>query len=264
VSETTAFLMTNMLADVVNSGTAWSARRLGFTLPAAGKTGTTNDYHDAWFVGYTPKLVTGVWVGYDMPKTIVRNGYAAGLAVPIWARFMKTATQGDKPEWFKAPPTITSATICRISGKRATDACQYVNTIDGDGYLTTGSQAYTEHFVRGTEPYEYCDLHGKYEETAWRTVATSGASPSPSSPAAASAPVAVTAARSPAAAAQEGEPPVVTGGTLPPAAQGDPPSATPAQRRGFWGRIFRRGDPPPKAPQPAPQPSTPRNLGGAR
>ena len=262
VSESTAFLMTSMLADVVNSGTAWSARRLGFTLPAAGKTGTTNDYHDAWFVGYTTKLVTGVWVGYDQPKTIIRNGYAAELAVPIWARFMKTATREDKPEWFKAPSTITSATICRLSGKRATGACQYVNTIDSDGYLTTGSQAYTEHFVRGTEPYEYCDLHARYEETAWRTVATTGGSPSASSPAATSAQVAVTAARSPAAPTNDGEPPVVTGGTLPPATQAEPPSATPPQRRGFWGRIFRRGDPP-KAPQPAPQPapSTPRNLG---
>jgi penicillin-binding protein 1A len=209
--------------------------------------------------------VTGVWVGYDMPKTIVRNGYAAELAVPIWARFMKTATRGDKPEWFKAPRSVTSATICRISGKRATDACHYVNSVDREGYLTTGSQAYTEYFVRGTEPYEYCDLHGRYEETAWRTVATGGTPTSAPSPAAASAPVAVAAARSAGAAASANEPPVVTGGTLPEATQTEPPSATPAQRRGFWGRIFRRGQPAPP-PQPAPkspaaQPSTPRSLG---
>ena len=56
----TAFLMTTMLADVINSGTAWPARRVGFTLPAAGKTGTTNDYRAAWFVGFTPRLVSGV------------------------------------------------------------------------------------------------------------------------------------------------------------------------------------------------------------
>ena len=74
ISGTTAFLMSNMLADVVNSGTAWSARRVGFTLPAAGKTGTTNDYRDAWFIGYTPKIVAGVWVGYDTPRTIIGNG----------------------------------------------------------------------------------------------------------------------------------------------------------------------------------------------
>ncbi len=77
VSESTAFLMSTMMADVINAGTATTARAAGFTLPAAGKTGTTNDYHDAWFVGFTPKLVTGVWVGYDQPKTIIGNGYAA-------------------------------------------------------------------------------------------------------------------------------------------------------------------------------------------
>jgi penicillin-binding protein 1A len=267
VSEGTAFLMTSMLADVVSSGTAASARRLGFTHRAAGKTGTTNDYHDAWFVGYTPTIVTGVWVGYDMPKTIIRNGYAAELAVPIWARFMKTATRGDTSEWFKAPPTITSATICRISGKRATDACRYVNTIDADGYLKTESQAYTEHFIRGTEPTGYCEIHSRYEET-WRTVATSGGSPSPSTPAPASvsASVPVVASRP---AAGDTQVPVVTGGTLPKTAEPEPPAATPSERRGFWGRLFRRGRPeqPEPTPQdspaqaPAPQPTTPRNFG---
>lgn len=68
ISESTAFLMTTMLADVVNNGTAWAARRVGFTLPAAGKTGTTNDYRDAWFIGFTPSIVSGVWVGYDQPQ----------------------------------------------------------------------------------------------------------------------------------------------------------------------------------------------------
>ena len=61
--------MSSMLADVINSGTAYKARQAGFTLPAAGKTGTTNDYVDAWFVGFTPHLVTGVWVGFDQPRT---------------------------------------------------------------------------------------------------------------------------------------------------------------------------------------------------
>ena len=64
--------MASMLADVINAGTGVAARaRLGFTLPAAGKTGTTNDYRDAWFVGFTPKLVTGVWIGFDQPQTII-------------------------------------------------------------------------------------------------------------------------------------------------------------------------------------------------
>ena len=99
---TTAFLMTTMMADVINAGTGAEARRLGFTLPAAGKTGTTNDFHDAWFVGFTPKLATGVWVGFDRPRTILPNGFAGTIAVPVWAAFMKAATRGDKPEWLDA------------------------------------------------------------------------------------------------------------------------------------------------------------------
>ena len=93
----TAFLMTSMLSDVVNYGTAYRARQEGFTLPAAGKTGTTNDYVDAWFVGYTPNLATGVWIGFDKPRTIIANGFAGELAVPLWARFMKIATVKHKP-----------------------------------------------------------------------------------------------------------------------------------------------------------------------
>src|SRR5207244_1520204 len=117
ISESTAFLMSSMLADVVNAGTAYRARQGGFTLPAAGKTGTTSDYMDAWFVGFTPHLVTGVWVGFDQPKTIVPNGYAAELAVPIWSGFMKTATRADKPDWFEKPDEVIGVSVCRLSGK---------------------------------------------------------------------------------------------------------------------------------------------------
>ena len=102
-SPTTSFLMASMLTDVINAGTAYKARADGFTLPAAGKTGTTNDYVDAWFVGFTPSLVAGVWVGFDQPQTIVSGGYGGDLAVPVWADFMKEATKGDKPVWLKPP-----------------------------------------------------------------------------------------------------------------------------------------------------------------
>ncbi|MGE3191700.1 MAG: transglycosylase domain-containing protein, partial [Vicinamibacterales bacterium] len=85
VDPATAYLMSSMLADVIDHGTGWRARQLGFRLPAAGKTGTTNEYHDAWFVGYTPRLVTGVWVGYDRPRPIRVNGYASDVAVPLWS-----------------------------------------------------------------------------------------------------------------------------------------------------------------------------------
>ncbi len=98
-----AYRMADMLADVVDNGTGSAARRLGFDLPAAGKTGTTNDYRDAWFIGFTPTLVAGVWVGYDQPRTIRSNGYASDLAVPLWTQFMKSATRGDPPRWLVKP-----------------------------------------------------------------------------------------------------------------------------------------------------------------
>jgi 1A family penicillin-binding protein len=99
----TAYLMADMLRGVIDAGTGYGARQSGFSLPAGGKTGTTNDYKDAWFIGFTPSIVTGVWVGYDQPHTIRRNGYAAELAVPMWARFMKAATKGHKAEWVTRP-----------------------------------------------------------------------------------------------------------------------------------------------------------------
>ena len=99
----TAYLMADMLRGVVDYGTGYGVRQAGFKLPAAGKTGTTNDYKDAWFIGFTPSLVTGVWVGYDQPQTIRRAGYAAELAVPMWTRYMKAATVGQRAEWIKPP-----------------------------------------------------------------------------------------------------------------------------------------------------------------
>ena len=121
-SPTTSFLMASMLTDVINAGTAYKARADGFTLPAAGKTGTTNDYVDAWFVGFTPSLVAGVWVGFDQPQTIVSGGYGGDLAVPVWADFMKEATKGDKPVWLKPPAERRRrCNICRMSGRRPGD-----------------------------------------------------------------------------------------------------------------------------------------------
>jgi penicillin-binding protein 1A len=237
ISEATAYLMTHMMADVVDSGTAWTARRVGFRLPAAGKTGTTNDYYDAWFVGYTPNIVTGVWVGYDQPQTIVRNGYAAELAVPIWGRFMTTATRGDGRDWFKAPPTVTSKTICRITGKLATEHCRNVQRVDEDGYLSSVSTAYTEHFIRGTEPSQYCDLHERYEYIPDRMIATTGeGDPEPSTPA-------TLGRRGRLITTAPGEAPTLAGGVAEaePEPEIEPETAEPSERRGFWGRIFGRG-----------------------
>jgi penicillin-binding protein 1A len=217
VSESTAFIMSTMMADVINAGTATTARAAGFRLPAAGKTGTTNDYHDAWFVGFTPKLVTGVWVGYDQPRTIISNGYAAQLAVPLWARFMIKATHGDEPTWFQPPSSVTTATICRLSGKLATDGCRTVETVDDEGNLEIKSEVYTEYFVRGTEPVDYCPLHSGYNGIYGTLAATDSTLPPADGPPA------------------PPDHPVVTGGTIPP-----PPPAPTERNRGFWGRIFGR------------------------
>ena len=155
----TAFLVSSMLADVINSGTAWRARAEGFRLPAAGKTGTTNDYHDVWFVGYTPGVVTGVWLGFDQPRPIIANGYAGEIAVPLWSSVMAVATSGDKPETFKRPSTVVGVDICRVTGKRAAEGCTHVPVEAEDGGVEIRSMAYTEYYRRGSEPQDVCQEH---------------------------------------------------------------------------------------------------------
>jgi 1A family penicillin-binding protein len=220
VSEQTAFLMSNMMADVVNAGTGAGARSVGFRLPAAGKTGTTNDYHDAWFVGFTPRLAAGVWIGYDQPRTIIGGGYASVLAVPVWGRFMAAATAKDRSEWFSPPERITSATICRLSGKLATDACRD-NVTDAHGGVTSESTAYTEYFVEGTEPTEACDIHRRILSNPFRALAAL------ISPGRASAPAQTP--PQPSARVTEAAP-----------APAPPATSQPEQpkKRGFWGRVF--------------------------
>ncbi len=159
VSAATAFLMSSMLADVVNAGTAYRARQVGFTLPAAGKTGTTNDYVDAWFIGYTPHLVTGVWVGFDQPATITSNGFAGDLAVPLWANFMKVATKGNKPDWIDRPSNVIGVNVCRVSGKLPNEGCDHVDVVNRDGGTESRSMIYTDYFVSGTQPTTICPLH---------------------------------------------------------------------------------------------------------
>jgi len=149
ITPTTAFLMADMLADVVDRGTGARARQEGFLLPAGGKTGTTNDYKDAWFVGFTPTLVAGVWAGFDDPRPVAPNGYATGLVVPIWAKFMRAATSGSPGTWLDTPDDVVSVEVCRRSGLKPTDGCAHDE--DGVGF---------DYFRRGTEPQEWCDLHG--------------------------------------------------------------------------------------------------------
>jgi penicillin-binding protein 1B len=137
-----AFMMNYLMKGVLDRGTARSARQLGFTRPAAGKTGTTNDTKDAWFVGYTPDLLTVVWVGFDNGTKLGLSG--AQAALPIWTDFMKKATAGMPATDFAVPPGIKIVDIDPLSGYRATTNCPTV---------------IQEAFLEGEEPTGYCPLH---------------------------------------------------------------------------------------------------------
>jgi penicillin-binding protein 1A len=132
LSESTAFLMASMLSDVVNHGTGYTARANGFRLPAGGKTGSTDDHADAWFIGFTPRLAAGVWIGFDRPQPIMRRGFASVVAVPVWAGFMKAATSGNRAEWITPPPGLTQVRRCRESGGMATEYCELYGEVDTD------------------------------------------------------------------------------------------------------------------------------------
>jgi 1A family penicillin-binding protein len=233
VSPETAFLMSQMLADVINHGTAWKARQLGFKLPAAGKTGTTNDYRDAWFVGYTPRLVTGVWVGFDQPQTIMGGGYAGEVAVPLWASFMRAATKDHPAEWYKAPGGVITANVCRLSGKRPVEGCYGQYVYASDGALTSSSSVYTEYFAKGTEPEGYCPIH------SYRAATVATADATVTQPSWGASPAAVPADMRDDSARIEEERPAPAGARDPEPEVREPEEK---KKRGFWSRLFGRGD----------------------
>jgi penicillin-binding protein 1B len=138
----TTFLVTNMMRSVLNEGTGAGARAAGFTPDAAGKTGTTNDLRDAWFVGFTPELLTVVWVGLDDNQPLGLSGSTAAL--PIWTTFMTRALAGLDSPSFRTPEGITFVDIDRDTGQLAGPACPRV---------------FSEAFIQGTEPRELCHLH---------------------------------------------------------------------------------------------------------
>lgn len=109
IGEETAYIMTNLLEGVIRQGTGWRAKNLG--RPCAGKTGTTNEYTDAWFVGYTPDLITGVWVGFDEKKPLGKFETGSRAASPIWVSFMKRALKGRPAKAFPIPEGIVFAKI---------------------------------------------------------------------------------------------------------------------------------------------------------
>ncbi len=123
-----AWMTSQLMEEVLTHGTAASAQSLGFKLPAAGKTGTTNDYKDAWFVGYTNALTCGVWVGFDQPTTIIPRGYGAALALPVWTQVMTKAAQRYPAHELEPTMPLARAVVCSISNQLATSGCQMAGT----------------------------------------------------------------------------------------------------------------------------------------
>lgn len=151
-----AFQMTSMLRDVIERGTGAPARALGVRGAVAGKTGTTDDYHDAWFVGYSTSVVVGVWVGFDQPAPIGRDAYGARVALPIWADFMKRTARQLPAREFEIPPGIHGEDLCSVS---------YLAPVDG-------CPIYTEYFKDGdTVPSALCPIHrGSLKQRASRAI----------------------------------------------------------------------------------------------
>jgi penicillin-binding protein 1A len=129
ISPAVAWMIAETLRGVIERGTAASAKTLGLTRYAAGKTGTTDDYKDAWFVGFTNSLTCGVWVGFDQPQTIQERAYGGTLALPIWVRVMEKASRQkyqDGP--FPSPEPLVRVQLCSVSNRLATDACVAAGT----------------------------------------------------------------------------------------------------------------------------------------
>ncbi len=123
-----AWMTSRLMEAVLTQGTAASARSLGFKLPAAGKTGTTNDYKDAWFVGYTSTLTCGVWVGFDQPTTIIPHGYGAALALPVWVQVMNKAAQHYPAAPLQPTVPLQHTRVCSTSNQLATTGCMAAGT----------------------------------------------------------------------------------------------------------------------------------------
>ena len=150
-----AYQMVSMLRDAVDRGTGSAVRGLGIKFPVAGKTGTTNEFKDAWFVGFSSSIVAGVWVGYDQPRTIAPDAYGARYALPIWADFMTRAARVRAPAEFERPAGLAEETLCAISYRKPVDGCPI----------------YTEYFKEGDDvPSRLCTLHrGSIRQRLTRT-----------------------------------------------------------------------------------------------
>ncbi|HVR70566.1 MAG TPA: penicillin-binding transpeptidase domain-containing protein, partial [Vicinamibacteria bacterium] len=145
-----AFLVTNVLEDALARGTGTAVRGAGFSAPAAGKTGTTNDATDAWFVGYTPRTVAAVWIGFDQPRPIMAAATGGRLAAPVWGRMMRRATAGRPvPARWKTPANVVPAWVDSDTGVTLAAECR------------SDYDAYRELFLRGTVPQAGCPDRGR-------------------------------------------------------------------------------------------------------
>jgi membrane carboxypeptidase/penicillin-binding protein len=155
VTEAVAFQALSMLRDVIDRGTATGARSAGVAGPVGGKTGTTDDYHDAWFVGFSSSVVAGVWVGFDQPQPIGANAYGARVALPIWADFMKRAAALLPAREFPVPSTVEGEPLCSVSHLKPVEGCP----------------VYTEYFKEGDDrPSQLCPVHrGSLKQAVVRT-----------------------------------------------------------------------------------------------
>ena len=143
-----AWMTSQLMEEVLTRGTAAAARSLGFKLPAAGKTGTTNDYKDAWFVGYTSTMTCGVWVGFDQPVTIIPHGYGAALALPVWVQVMNKAATIYPPTDLQPSMPMEHALVCSLSNHLATTGCE------------SAGAAYEIDIPADKVPTEPCEIHG--------------------------------------------------------------------------------------------------------
>lgn len=144
ISPEKAFIINSMLRSVVTDGTARSLRNFGISFPVSGKTGTTNNYRDAWFIGYTPDILALIWVGFDNGDSIYSTGSKAAL--PIWADIINAIPQYVSGEWFRVPPGVVRKIVCSETGKIALrDVCP---------------KPVEEFFLKNNFPETECDLHG--------------------------------------------------------------------------------------------------------
>jgi len=156
LSPQVAFQMVTMLEDVVARGTGSNARQWGVRGAVGGKTGTTNDYHDAWFVGFNSSVVVGVWVGFDQPERIIAGGTGARVALPIWSDFMRRTVRRLPAEPFPVPSGLQPRELCRVSYLRPVENCP----------------TYTEYFKEDDDvPSKLCPIHeGTFKQEAQRAV----------------------------------------------------------------------------------------------